>query len=119
MIIAGSRSLTDPTLVKQAVSASGFEITTVLSGCAPGIDRLGAAWAEAHGIPVEPHPADWKTHGKAAGFIRNEEMAACADALILVWDGKSRGSANMLHHAERLGLKIHVHRPPERYARVR
>lgn len=38
----------------------------------------------------ELHPADWERLGKAAGPIRNEEMAEIADALIAFWDGQSR-----------------------------
>lgn len=34
-------------------------------------------------------------------------MADYADAMILVWDGKSRGSANMLKQAREKGLKIY------------
>ena len=38
---------------------------------------------------------DWKTKGRAAGPIRNKEMAIYADILLLIWDGKSRGSKSM------------------------
>ncbi len=40
--------------------------------------------------------AQWDQHGKAAGPIRNTMMAEVADALLLIWDGKSRGSRHML-----------------------
>ena len=81
-IIAGSRSLTDPAFIEAAVKASGFVITTVLSGTARGIDRLGEAWAKTQGLPVELYPADWEQQGKAAGMLRNRLMVSKADALI-------------------------------------
>lgn len=53
-----------------------------------------------------PFPADWDAHGKAAGPIRNREMAQYGDALLLIWDGKSRGSASMLKEARSAKLPI-------------
>ena len=52
--------------------------------------------------------ANWDTFGKAAGYIRNEEMAQIGDALIAVWDGKSKGTRNMISIAKRHGIKVHV-----------
>ncbi len=34
--------------------------------------------------------ADWNKYGKKAGPVRNRKMADYAEALIAVWDGKSR-----------------------------
>lgn len=93
--------------VNMATFASGFDITEVVCGMARGIDTCGMKWAEARNIPVKRFPADWKRHGKASGPIRNEEMARYADALILVWLGNSRGSADMKERAKNHGLKIH------------
>lgn len=85
-----------------------MRVTTVLSGGNPGLrdkagnvlrrgaDALGEHWATAHGIPVERFPADWDKHGRAAGPIRNEAMAREGDALVVFWDGESRGSYSML-----------------------
>ncbi len=50
----------------------------------------------------------WDIHGKSAGHIRNAEMADYADALIAFWDGKSRGTANMIENARKRGLKIKI-----------
>jgi len=108
-IIAGSRTITDPLEVEKAIANSGFQITEVICGGAQGVDSLGAAWANAHAIPCTFFMAEWEAHGKAAGPIRNSEMAANADALILVYDGKSRGSADMLMKAHDKGLKIYLH----------
>ena len=73
-----------------------------------GVDSMGEEWAKSKSIPVRRFPADWDGLGKAAGFIRNAEMADYADALIAVWDGKSRGTANMIEVAKKKGLKVHV-----------
>lgn len=79
------------------------EVTSVVSGAARGVDTWGEEWAAALNIPVHRMPADWDAHGKAAGVLRNKQMAEIADALILIWDGSSSGSKNML--AEMRALK--------------
>ncbi len=108
VIIAGSRCACSMQELETAIRKSRFKITTVISGAARGADRLGERWAEQHGIPIERYPADWDEYGKAAGHIRNKEMAECADALIALWDGTSRGTENMIVLAVNLGLKRHV-----------
>lgn len=47
-------------------------------------------------------------HGRAAGPIRNEEIAEVSDALIAFWDGKSRGTKSMIEIARRKGLQVAV-----------
>lgn len=106
-IIAGSRGITSPHIVDSAARASGIDVTVVLSGTANGADKLGEAWAEANGIPVERYPADWNKHGKSAGYKRNELMATKADALIAIWDGESKGTKHMMDIATRAGLKVY------------
>lgn len=108
-IIAGSRTINNPFELDKAIENSGFEITEIISGGAQGVDSLGLNHARANNIPVKMFIPDWKTYGKAAGPIRNTEMAENADALILVWDGLSRGSADMLKKAQDKGLKIFVY----------
>jgi hypothetical protein len=108
-IIAGTRTIHDFKVVAVAIEASGFAITEVLCGEAAGVDTLGAVWARNREIPVRYFEPDWNAHGKAAGPIRNREMAEQADALILVWDGKSKGSRSMLAEAKKHGLKIYQH----------
>lgn len=108
-IIAGSRDITDYKLVEQAVKDSGFTITEVVSGGARGVDSLGEQWAMENGIPIHCFPANWDAHGKAAGFIRNSDMACYADALIAITNG-SRGTANMIAQAKLNSLKLFVKR---------
>lgn len=107
VIIAGSRTITDYQAVREAIESSGFRIREVVSGHAKGVDTLGEFWAYSQHIPLMQFPAEWEKYGNMAGPIRNREMAEYADALILVWDGKSHGSANMLKTAKEHGLKIY------------
>jgi len=107
-IIAGSRGITRFSRVLNAVESSGFEITEVVSGAARGVDTLGEEWAWTSNIPIKQFPAKWKEYGKTAGFIRNQEMADYADALIAVWDGKSSGTLDMINRAKENNLKVFV-----------
>jgi predicted Rossmann fold nucleotide-binding protein DprA/Smf involved in DNA uptake len=43
VIIAGSRYCTDRQEVLDAIRESGFKISTVISGCARGVDTIGEA----------------------------------------------------------------------------
>ena len=113
VIIAGWRHCRDVALVRKAIQASGFEVTTVISGGARGVDSIGEllACTELH-VPVVRYHADWAAHGKAAGPMRNQEMALNADALVAVSHPESRGTADMIARARRLGLQVYVEHIP-------
>jgi hypothetical protein len=58
------------------------------------------------GVPVSAHPADWFSHGKAAGPIRNQEMLAMeAPALVVAFPG-GRGTADMVRRARKAGVDV-------------
>lgn len=79
----------------------------IVSGGASGIDSCGECFARGLDIKVTRFPANWEKHGKAAGPIRNKEMAKYADALLLIWNGVSHGSANMKDEMRRLNKPIY------------
>jgi hypothetical protein len=105
VIIAGSRSINDFSIVEEAIRDSQFPITEVVSGGARGVDKLGEEWADKNMVPIKKFPAQWGKYGKSAGPIRNREMAEYADALISIWDGNSRGTMSMVREAKRAGLR--------------
>jgi len=109
VIVAGGRDFTNYALVEEAIKISGFEISQIVSGKAKGIDTLGEVWALANNVPVEAFPADWSQHGRAAGPIRNKQMAEYADALIAIWDGESKGTANMIQQARSKKLNVFIY----------
>lgn len=109
VIIAGSRSITDYTALQSAIFQSDFSISEVVSGCARGPDSLGELWASENNVPVKKFPADWGRFGRAAGHYRNSEMASYADALIVLWDGQSRGTLDMIDRMRRAGKPFEVY----------
>ena len=96
--------------VKLAALFSEGMPSTVVHGTARGADTLGCQWASTWGLSIMPFPADWHTHGKAAGHIRNAEMADYADVLVAFWDGESKGTKGMIDVALKKGLEVHVYR---------
>ena len=109
-IICGSRTINDYREIDTAIQASGFHITTVISGGARGVDRMGEIWARTHNRLLKIYPANWRKYGNSAGYLRNDEMAEVADAVIALWDGVSKGTKHMIDTAERKGLAVYVHR---------
>jgi len=107
-IIAGSRQIEDTEALEKTIADAGWDIEEVVSGTCRGVDVMGEDWAKGKGIKVNPFPADWLTHGRMAGELRNRKMAEYADGLILLWDGKSMGASCMLREANAAGIKVHT-----------
>lgn len=109
VIIAGSRKA-DVTMkqLMDAVQQAGFPITEVVSGHSGNIDLLGEQWAKGVNIPITVFQAAWGTYGSSAGPRRNRQMATYAEALIALWDGKSRGTLNMIKEATKKELSVYV-----------
>lgn len=109
-IIAGSRKIVLFAEIFAAIRDSEFKITEVVSGGCSGVDQLGERWARDKGIPIKVFQAEWLTYGPSAGPIRNKKMADYAEALIACWDGKSRGTKDMIDKATEKGLKVYIHK---------
>jgi len=102
MIIAGGRDyrFTD----HDRAWLDSLPIGEVVSGGASGSDAEGEEWARSRGIPIRVFNADWNTYGRAAGPIRNRDMAQYADAVALFPGG--RGTASMKREALAAGIRI-------------
>ncbi len=109
LIIAGTRDL-DLEADRLTWFMAGFEfgdVTEIVSGASGLIDQLGEHVAAENSIPVKQFPAQWDVYGKSAGPRRNREMAQYGDALLLVWNGVSRGSQNMRDEMLALGKPVY------------
>lgn len=97
LIIAGTRDLlVDADFVDQAVKFFRLDVKEVISGSGGNIDEAGEDWST---LFLEKEPkifkANWQQEGAAAGPIRNSKMAEYGEALLLIWDGTSKGSLSM------------------------
>lgn len=88
-------------------------ITEVVCGCQTGADSEGEAWAISNSIPVKRIEPDWNKYRKAAGPIRNGQMADYADVLIAFPGGA--GTANMIQQAKARGLKVYKRKPSDHH----
>jgi hypothetical protein len=82
-------------------------IVIVHGDCPHGADRLADVWAKHYHLRTEPHPADWKTHGKRAGFIRNAAMVELgADLCLAFIRNGSNGATHTADLAEKAGIPV-------------
>jgi hypothetical protein len=105
-LICGGRDYTDRRRIHEALDDihAASPISCVIHGDALGADRLAAEWAEIHGIPTDPHPADWdnldapgaiirlnpktgRFYNKAAGAQRNRKMVELKPDLVIAFPG--------------------------------
>lgn len=114
VIIAGGRDFDNygylVSCCDRIINSYHYASINIVSGHAPGTDLLGEKYATDSNLELIVYPADWRTHGKSAGHIRNEIMAEDAHVLIAFWDGKSKGTHDMIKKALKRGLEIHVFR---------
>lgn len=96
IVIFGSREFTDYEYASKFISTFEKSDIEIISGCARGADNIGKLYAEQYGIKLYQFPANWKKYGKAAGYVRNNEMADFCDVGLCFWDGKSRGTKHMI-----------------------
>ena len=117
IIVAGIRYYEDKTVyddyefvkdnINRFINKHQLKNPTIVSGRAIGVDMLGEAYADEYGYKVDAYPVtkeDWEKHGKRAGHLRNDKMAENATHLIAFWDGKSRGTKNMIDNARKHNL---------------
>lgn len=99
LLVTGSRDWSDAQAIVrelEVVNAHEGEQVVLISGnCPTGADKIAEDVAVKFGWMIERHPADWKTHGKRAGFIRNGEMVdEGADYCVAFVKDNSPGASN-------------------------
>lgn len=107
LLIIGSRSITDFDL-SPYISA---EVDTIISGGANGIDSLAEQYADLHRLSKYILRPRYNLYGRAAPIIRNEQMVEMADAVLVVWDGESKGTQYTLKYAEKINKPLTLINP--------
>ena len=102
LLVAGSRSITDFDLSEHIPDG----VHLIISGGAKGIDTLAEQYADVHGIDKLIIRPQYEKFGRAAPIKRNEQMVDICDAVLAVWDGKSRGTGYTLNYARKKEKEI-------------
>ncbi|WP_338733464.1 DUF2493 domain-containing protein [Mangrovimonas cancribranchiae] len=108
VLIAGSRTYANYENLKRVcdLQLRQLDEVEIISGGARGADRLAIRYAEENQLKLTIVKPDWKTFGKAAGFVRNAAMIEFADLVIVFWDGKSTGTKHAIALARLRKIKV-------------
>lgn len=80
----------------------------IVSGGAKGIDTCAKEYALLNRIKYTEFLPDYRRYGKGAPIIRNIEIINYADEIIAFWDGKSKGTNNIIERCHKLNKKLTV-----------
>lgn len=115
LIIAGSRTITDFKIVKDAFNNFKFkeDVTEIVEGGARGVDSLARELAEKLNIPCTTMAANWYDKydrlNRSAGYRRNVDMANYADMVLAIWDHQSKGTKHMIDIANDREMYVEVY----------
>jgi len=108
VLVCGDRNWTRRDVVYNVLDA--LQPSVVITGGATGADDFAEQWAIEHEVACQVYPAQWKTFGKAAGPIRNQQMIDEGQPeLVLAFHQnlpKSRGTRDMVKRAKACGLEV-------------
>lgn len=104
LMIAGSRGISDFDLSKYI---SG-DVDLIITGGANGIDTLAEQYADKHALSKIILRPQYSRYGKAAPLKRNEEMVEMSDSVLVIWDGKSKGTKYTIDYAKKKSKQIQI-----------
>lgn len=103
-LIVGSRDIEDFDLEQYIPS----ETELIISGGARGIDTVAEKYADKHGISKLILRPKYHVYGKAAPLKRNQTMVELADVVLVIWDGKSKGTKYTAEYAKQKNKPVTV-----------
>jgi len=115
ILVTGSRNWTNRNLLEQQLYvpfvAYGGGISVIHGDCPTGADKMAHDWCQRYQIIVRRYPADWTTHGRAAGPIRNRIMVETRPDVCLAFiRNNSRGASGCAELAEQYGIRTFRYR---------
>ena len=104
LLIAGSRSIKSFDLSEYVPK----ETDLIISGGATGIDSIAEKYADDHKISKLIIRPKYDLFGKSAPLKRNEEMVNICDAVLVIWDGISKGAKYTTNYAQKCNKPIKI-----------
>lgn len=87
----------------------------IIEGGADGADRIAGEWAIDNEVEHLIYEADWETHGKSAGPVRNEKMLKEGKPDLVLgfksgfdWFFQRGGTEHMINIAGKAGVPTYV-----------
>lgn len=122
--IVGPREVEDYNVLLEAIKASTFNITEVVSGGAKGVDTLAEKYAEENNLECTVFEANWndlshddadirtnqwgKQYDARAGFRRNQQIVDYCDAMIAIDNGSS-GTNDSISKMKKTDKPLYIH----------
>lgn len=97
LLIAGSRSITDFDLSPYIPQ----DVELIISGGADGVDTIAENYADKHKISKLILRPDYSRYKRAAPLKRNEKMVDISDSVLIIWDGKSKGTLHTVRYSQK------------------
>lgn len=92
------------------LAAKYSDLVVHVGDCWCGVDEYVQTACKEQNIRLKVFKADWKTHGKKAGPLRNGELLVGASMLIALpcspSEGESRGTRDCMQQAQALGIPV-------------
>jgi hypothetical protein len=85
------------------------DATEIITGGMPGVGMLAERYADDHGLPKLVIKASYVRMALLGMTYRRRMIVDTADKVVAIWDGKSRGTQQMIAYAQRTGKPIDVH----------
>lgn len=107
IIVCGGRGYCDMEQLYKTLDHINTDtpVDVLISGGCSGADQPAELWANERGVTIKIVPAKWDTYGRAAGPIRNKEMAELRPDLVVAFKG-GRGTQDMIKKAQELGIPV-------------
>jgi len=104
LAIVGSRNIMIDDLEKYLPEG----VTEIVSGGAKGVDSCARDFALGHGIKLTEFLPEYKKYGRSAPLKRNMQIIEYSDAVLVFWDGKSKGSEFVINQCKKLNKEIKI-----------
>lgn len=115
MAVIGCRDFNNKILLNEVLFKilATYDVRILVSGGrrkdGKGVDTLVEDWADTNNFPKLIFPADWDKYGKAAGPIRNDQIAEASWFCLAFWNNKSAGTLDCLNRFVALEKIIFVY----------
>ena len=106
--VAGGNSVRHGDRIWASLDSARAKYTdmVLLHGGAHGAEKIAASWADARGVQQIICRPNWKAHGKAAPFRRNDELLNLLPKGIIAFPGAGI-TGNLVDKARQLGIPVH------------